>query len=91
MSRPAKRKKAPKTGTKSRRKPKQERAVALVDAVVEATAQILREGGPEAATTNRIAERAGVSIGSLYQYFPNKTALYTAVSERHVTKLEATA
>ena len=73
---------------KGRRAPKQARARALVDAVLEATAQILREGGPEAANTNRIAERAGVSIGSLYQYFPNKTALFTALSERHVAKLE---
>jgi AcrR family transcriptional regulator len=60
-----------------------------VDAVLTATAQILRERGPEGATTNRIADRAGVSIGSLYQYFPNKTALFTALAEAHVKRLEA--
>lgn len=76
---------------RARRTPKQERSLALVDAVLEATAQILRDHGPEAASTNRIAARAGVSIGSLYQYFPNKTALFSAVSERHVAQLDAQA
>lgn len=88
MARASSRKKTSKAAAGGRRSPKQARARALVDAVVEATAQVLREGGPEAANTNRIAERAGVSIGSLYQYFPNKTALFTAVSERHVEQLE---
>lgn len=72
-----------------RRQPKQERSKALVDAILTATAQLLRELGSEQVTTNKIATRAGVSIGSLYQYFPNKTELYTALAERHVERLEA--
>lgn len=79
---------SPKKPANGRRKPKQARSRALVDAVVTATAQILREAGPEAASTNRVAERAGVSIGSLYQYFPDKQALFTAVAERHVEAME---
>ncbi len=79
----------PKKPAKRRRKPKQDRARALVDAILTATAQILRAEGSAATTTNKIAVRAGVSVGSLYQYFPNKTALYTALAERHVATLEA--
>lgn len=60
----------------------------MVDAILTATAQLLRELGSEQVTTNKIATRAGVSIGSLYQYFPNKTELYTALAERHVERLE---
>jgi AcrR family transcriptional regulator len=54
-----------------------------VDAVLEAAAQLFEREGL-AATTNRIAERAGVSIGTLYQYFPNKQALLYALAERHL-------
>lgn len=53
-----------------------------VDAILEAAAQVLVEAGPQGATTNRIAERAGVSIGTLYQYFANKKALYKALGDR---------
>jgi AcrR family transcriptional regulator len=55
-----------------------------VEAIVEATAQVLRAHGWDDATTRRIAERAGVSEGSIYQYFPSKTALLAAVMERHI-------
>jgi len=58
-----------------------------VDALVEATARILVEDGFDKASTNRIAEKAGVSIGSLYQYFPGKEALVAAVIERHGKEL----
>jgi AcrR family transcriptional regulator len=58
-----------------------------VDAIVEAAAQVFEREGL-AATTNRIAERAGVSIGTLYQYFPNKQALLYALAERHVAAVE---
>jgi AcrR family transcriptional regulator len=54
-----------------------------VDALIEATARILVREGFDKASTNRIAEVAGVSVGSLYQYFPSKEALVTAVIERH--------
>lgn len=57
-----------------------------VDAVLEAAAQVFETHGYAAGTTNRIAERAGVSIGTLYQYFPNKEALAVALLERHLTE-----
>jgi len=65
-----------------RKSPRQARAKATVDAIVEATTQLLLQEGYERFTTARAAERAGVSIGSLYQYFPNKAALATAVIDR---------
>jgi AcrR family transcriptional regulator len=68
----------------SRRKlPKQARARATVEAVLQATAQVLVESGYEETTTNRVARVAGVSVGSLYQYFPNKESLVAALLERH--------
>ena len=65
-----------------RRIPRQARSRASVDALLEATAQLLREGGYARLTTNRIAERAGVSIGTLYQFYPGKEALVAALVER---------
>lgn len=59
-----------------RKAPRQLRARATYLAILEATAHILEAEGMEAANTNRIADRAGVSIGSLYQYFPGKTAIF---------------
>ncbi len=58
-----------------RRKPKQSRALTTCSAIFEATAQILEKDGERRLTTNRIAERAGVSIGTLYQYFESKEAI----------------
>jgi AcrR family transcriptional regulator len=69
--------------TKPRKDASQERSRATVDALVEATARILVKEGFDKASTNRIAELAGVSVGSLYQYFPGKEALVAAVIERH--------
>jgi AcrR family transcriptional regulator len=63
------------TTANPRRMPQQSRAQATVDAVLEATAQVLLKEGWEALSTNRIAREAGVSVGSLYQYFPNKQAI----------------
>lgn len=62
-----------------RKKPVQDRSQITVDAIVGAAARIFGEKGFGAATTNGVAELAGVSVGSLYQYFPNKLALLTAV------------
>lgn len=59
-----------------RKKPLQARSRALYAAILEATARILEDEGLEAANTNTIAERAGVSVGSLYQYFPDKDAIF---------------
>ena len=58
-----------------------------VDALLESTARILVKDGYDAASTNRIATTAGVSIGSLYQYFPSKEALVAGVVERHSQEL----
>jgi AcrR family transcriptional regulator len=69
-----------------RKLPKQARSEATVDAILEAAAQIFERQGYAAGTTNRIAERAGVSIGSLYQYFPNKDAILVALVHRHLAE-----
>jgi AcrR family transcriptional regulator len=75
----------------SRRTPRQERAHETVEAILEAAAQVFERHGYAAGTTNRIAERAGVSIGSLYQYFPNKDAIVVELARRHLAQLEAAA
>ena len=69
--------------TKPRKQASQARSRATVDALIEATARILVREGFDKASTNRIAERAGVSVGSLYQYYPGKEALVAAVIDRH--------
>ena|SRR5579862_7416006 len=69
--------------TKPRKSASQERSRATVEAILDATARILVEDGYDRASTNKIAAVAGVSIGSVYQYFPSKEALVAAVSERH--------
>lgn len=74
---------ARKPTTKPRKNASQARSRATIDALIEATARILVREGFEKASTNRIAEIAGVSIGSLYQYFPSKEALVAAVIDRH--------
>lgn len=65
-----------------RKQPTQPRAVETVACILEAAAQILEAQGFEAFNTNAVAERAGVSIGSLYQYFPGKDALLIALMQR---------
>jgi len=67
--------------TTSRRTPKQRRSRVIFSAILEAGRRLLESKGPRALTTNRIAERAGVSIGSLYRYFPNKQAIVAAIYE----------
>jgi AcrR family transcriptional regulator len=67
--------------------PQQQRARATVEALLEATALVLANEGCEAASTNRIARVAGVSIASLYQYFPSKEALVAALIDRHLERV----
>ena len=74
---------ARKLRTNPRKSAAQERSRLTVNAIVEATARVLMKAGYDRASTNKIAAKAGVSIGSLYQYFPSKESLVAAVSERH--------
>ncbi len=69
------------------RKPRQARAKFTREALIDAATHVLRDHGYDSFHTNRVAERAGVSIGSLYQYFPDKQALIEAIVVRHVTHL----
>lgn len=79
-----------KTAEKRRRKPSQARSRRAVESIIEAAAQVLERRGYQGATTNRIAERAGVSVGTLYQYFNNKDEIFNALIERETTSfLEA--
>lgn len=66
------------------RKPQQQRAQATVNAIVEAGFIAMAERGPAATTTRQIADIAGVGVGSLYEYFENKEAIFSAMSERFV-------
>ena len=67
-----------------RKTPVQARSAASVEATLEATIQVLLEVGKERLTTTRVAMRAGVSVGTLYQYFPNKSSLLQAALKRHL-------
>ena len=78
---------AQKPQTSPRKLASQERSRSTVDALLEATARVLVKEGYDRASTNRIAEVAGVSIGSLYQYFPSKEALVAAVIDRHTQEV----
>lgn len=72
---------------KQRRRPQQARANHTYEMIVAAAAHVLDENGEAAFTTNRVAERAGVSIGSLYQYFQDKQAILVALAEREENQL----
>ncbi len=67
-----------------RKEPKQRRSRGMYEAILEATAQLLTEKGYIATTTNHIADRTGISVGSLYQYFPNKEAIAVELLQRHI-------
>jgi AcrR family transcriptional regulator len=73
--------------TKPRKSASQQRSRITVDALLEATARVLTKEGYDGASTNKIAAVAGVSIGSLYQYFPSKEALVAAVIDRHMNEM----
>lgn len=70
-----------------RKHPRQARARVTVEAIFEATIQLLLRNGPTALTTTQVAERAGVSVGTMYQYFPNKQALIHALNARYLDAL----
>ena len=71
-----------------RKRPEQDRSRATVGAILEAAARVLVTSGYEAFTTNRVAEKAGISIGSFYQYFPNKDALLGELMRCHIEEIE---
>lgn len=68
----------------ARKKPRQARSMTTVDAIFQATIQVLLRQGIHRLTTTRVAERAGVSVGTMYQYFPHKRALLYALNERYL-------
>lgn len=70
-----------------RKRPRQARSAATLDAIFEATIQVLLADGMRALTTTRVAERAGVSVGTMYQYFPHKQSLIYALNERYLEVL----
>ncbi|KFB10611.1 TetR/AcrR family transcriptional regulator [Nitratireductor basaltis] len=77
----------PPVALKPRKTPSQSRSRVTVDAIFEATIQVLLSQGMGELTTTVVAERAGVSVGTMYQYFPNKQALVYALNERFLTML----
>jgi len=78
---------AAKPRTTPRKMPSQARSRATIDCILEATARVLVKDGFDHASTNKIAAAAGVSVGSLYQYFPSKEALVAALVERHMEEM----
>jgi len=73
-----------------RKRPRQARSAATLDAIFEATIQVLLADGARGLTTTRVAARAGVSVGTMYQYFPHKQALIYALNERYLERLAET-
>src|ERR1700722_2278568 len=76
-------------GFEPRKTPIQARSTLTVEAISEATIQVLLSHGTERLTTTRVAARAGVSVGTLYQYYPNKRSLLFAVLEHHLENVAA--
>jgi AcrR family transcriptional regulator len=81
--------KGPQNKVSTVRKPLQERARQKVELILEAAIRLLDKGGLAVLTTNAVAEKAGVSIGTLYQYFPNKDAILDALADREMLGLSA--
>ena len=79
----------PSTALSPRKSPRQERSRRTVARILDAATHVFHERGYSAATTNDIAVEAGVSVGSLYQYFPNKDALLVALMEQHIESATA--
>ncbi len=82
--------KRPQTFDPERRSPRQARARVTIAAILEAAARILEEGGLDGFTTNHVAERAGVGVATLYQYFPDKEAIVLAIAEQERDRLTQT-
>lgn len=80
---------AAKVALEPRKQPVQARSAASVEAICEAAVQVLLKEGKEQLTTRKVADRAGVSVGTLYQYFPNKSALLQAVLRNHLESVSA--
>jgi AcrR family transcriptional regulator len=78
---------AARSALQPRKTPVQARSAASVDAILQATIQVLLAVGKERLTTTRVAARAGVSVGTLYQYFPNKSSLLQACLKRHMDEV----
>jgi len=77
------------TALEPRKAPVQARSAVTVEAISEATIQVLLSSGTAPLTTTRVAERAGVSVGTLYQYYPNKQSLLFAVLQHHLGKVSS--
>lgn len=78
----------PRKKLSARKQPRQERSAATVEAIVQAATYILVKRGWAAFTTNAVAEKAGVNIASLYQYFPNKEAIVAELQRRHISEVQ---
>lgn len=78
----------PSTSLQPRKAPKQSRSMTTVQVIGRATIQVLQSQGLERLTTTRVAERAGVSVGTLYQYYSNRDALLLAVLRQHLDTVE---
>src|SRR6202453_5526881 len=81
-------KKIKKGGRNVRREPRQWRARQTVEAILEAVVRIVKREGIGAVDTNRVAEVAGVSIGSVYQYFPDKRGRFIALHRQHIEEID---
>ncbi|MCC8392506.1 TetR/AcrR family transcriptional regulator [Paraburkholderia sp. MMS20-SJTR3] len=77
----------PPTHLTPRKQPRQARATVTLNIIFEATIQVLLAVGPRRLTTTRVAERAGVSVGTLYQYFPHKQALFYGLNQHYLNAL----
>lgn len=75
------------SGIEPRRTPRQARSRERVDRILDAAAQLLLEEGYDAVKTNHIARRAGVSIGSIYQFFPHRVAIFHALAVRYLDRI----